>query len=192
MALLFDGYDEYHPGTNKEIDKVLESGIGNCFVVLTSRPGYVGDGIRNKIDYTVAIEGLSDENIKKFIKLNLDSKEKSAHMLKQAKAAGMYKSTNSFLPRLFSSSSMLSQGLLRVPIMLLMTCVIYEMKQSLQETRTEILKPLYKLLWNRLEVKLYGSASAKTIEHDTMLFKLGRLAWDTLQKNELILRKVRN
>ena len=29
VALLFDGYDEYQPGSNKDIDKALESGVGN-------------------------------------------------------------------------------------------------------------------------------------------------------------------
>ena len=76
VALLFDGYDEYQPGSSKEVDKVLKSGIGNCFIVLTSRPGYVGDKIRRKMDYEVTIEGLSVENIKKCSKLYMDSREK--------------------------------------------------------------------------------------------------------------------
>ena len=42
VALLFDGYDEYQPGRNKEIDEAIQSGVGNCFLVLTSRPGYGG------------------------------------------------------------------------------------------------------------------------------------------------------
>ena len=41
VALLFDGYDEYRPGSNKDIDNALQSGVGNSFIVLTSHPGYV-------------------------------------------------------------------------------------------------------------------------------------------------------
>ena len=48
VALLFDGYDEYQPGKNKEIDEAILSGVGNCFLVLTSRPGYVGDDIKKE------------------------------------------------------------------------------------------------------------------------------------------------
>ena len=39
MLLLLDGCDEYTEGTNKALDKAIESGIGNCFTILTSRPG---------------------------------------------------------------------------------------------------------------------------------------------------------
>ena len=106
VALLFDGYDEYQPGRNKEIDNVIQSGIGNYFLVLTSRPGYVGDEIRRNMDYEVTIEGLSVENIKKCSKLYMHCKEKSADMLKQAKSVGIYKPTSGLLHRIFLSSSM--------------------------------------------------------------------------------------
>ena len=140
VALLFDGYDEYQPGCNKDIDQALESGVGNCFLVLTSRPGYVGDEIRRKMDYEVTIEGLSVENIKKCSKLYMDCKEKSADMLKQAKSVGIFKPKGSIFHRIFLSSSMIDHALLRIPIMLLMTCFIYEENRSLQNTRTNILK----------------------------------------------------
>ena len=129
VALLFDGYDEYKPGHNKEIDKVLESGIGNCFVVLTSRPGYVGNEIRNKMDYEVTIEGLSVENIKKCSKLYLDDKKKRKNLLKQAKKVGIYQPTDDLFQKVFFAHSMVDHALLRIPIMLLMTCFIYEEKQ---------------------------------------------------------------
>ena len=38
VLLIMDGYDEYKPGANKDIDKAIESSIGNCFLILTSRP----------------------------------------------------------------------------------------------------------------------------------------------------------
>ena len=41
VLLLLDRYDEYTAGTNRALDKVIESGIGNCFTILTSRPGTV-------------------------------------------------------------------------------------------------------------------------------------------------------
>ena len=39
VLLMLDGYDEYSPGTNKDIDEAIEFGIGNCFLTLTSRSG---------------------------------------------------------------------------------------------------------------------------------------------------------
>ena len=38
VLLLLDGYDEYTPGTNTEVDRVIEKRKGNSFVILTSRP----------------------------------------------------------------------------------------------------------------------------------------------------------
>ena len=38
VLLLLDGYDEYTPGTNKEVDRAIGQGIGKCFIILTSRP----------------------------------------------------------------------------------------------------------------------------------------------------------
>ena len=189
VALLFDGYDEYQPGSNQEIDKVLESGIGNCFVVLTSRPGFVGDDIRKKMDYEVTIEGLSVKNIKKCSKLYLDGKKKSKHMLKQAKSVGIYKSTDHFLHKVLSSSSIVDDSLLQIPIMLLMTCFIYEKNQSLPKTRTDILKTLYTLLGDRSTVKMSGNTSDV---HKNVLSKLGKLAWEALKRDELTLLKVSN
>ena len=138
VALLFDGYDEYQPGSNKEIDKALESGVGNCFLVLTSCPGYVGDEKRRKMDYEVTIEGLSVENIKKCSKLYMNCKNNSADMLKQAKTVGIYKPSGGLFHRIFFSSSMIDHALLRIPILLLMTCFIYEENHSLPDTRTNI------------------------------------------------------
>ena len=39
VLLMLDGYDEYTPGTNKDIDRAKQSKVGNCFVILTSRTG---------------------------------------------------------------------------------------------------------------------------------------------------------
>ena len=191
VALLFDGYDEYQPESNKEIDKVLESGVGNCFLVLTSRPGYVGDEIRRKMDYEVTIEGLSVENIKKCSKLYMNCKNKSADMLRQAKSVGIFKPIGGLFHRIFFSSCMIDHALLRIPILLLMTCFIYEENHSLSDTRTNILKTLYTLLGQRSAIKISGTAIDEKEAFENTLSKLGKLAWDALERDELILERVR-
>ena len=192
VALLFDGYDEYQPGRNKEIDEAMLSGVGNCFLVITSRPGYVGEEIRKKMDYEVTIEGLSVGNIKKCSKLYMDCKEKSADMLKQAKAVGIYKPCGSLFHKVFFSSSMNDHALLRIPIMLLMTCFIYEENHSLPANRTNIFKALFMLLGKRTVNKSYGSTTYEKEAFENTLLKLGQLAWDALKRDELILEKVRS
>ena len=66
VLLLFDGYDEYKKGTNTAIDDAITNTIGNCFVIVTSRPGdYMEQFDVDQLDGKIAITGLSKENIKK-------------------------------------------------------------------------------------------------------------------------------
>ena len=192
VALLFDGYDEYQPGRNKEIDEAIQSGVGNCFFVLTSRPGYVSDEIKKKMDYEVTIKGLSAENIKKCSQLYMNCKEKSADMLKQAKTVGIYKPHGGLLQRVFFSSSMIDHALLKIPILLLMTCFIYEEKSSLPKNRTDILKTLFMLLGQRSSVKTSGRTTDEEEAFQSTLSKLGKFAWDALKRNKLFLEKVKS
>ena len=86
VALLFDGYDEYTPGTNSEIDTTIEKTVGKCFLILTSRPQDGTDftkNIRNKMDGEVIIEGFSDENIWKFCFQLLGSEKDCEQFLKE-------------------------------------------------------------------------------------------------------------
>ena len=129
MAVLLDGYDEYKKGTNKEIDEAIESGIGNCFLLLTSRPGYVAKSVRDRMDGEVRIEGFNNENIRKCCDLYLGSKQRTDKLLQLAKKAGISEA-----------------NLLRVPIILLMIIVIFDKKQSLPKTKTEIIRTIIQLM----------------------------------------------
>ena len=53
VLLLLDGYDEYTPGTNTELDRAIEKTIGKCLLILTSRPKDGTDftrQVRDKLD----------------------------------------------------------------------------------------------------------------------------------------------
>ena len=89
VALLLDGYDEYKRGTNQEIDEAIQSGIGNCFLLLTSHPGYVAKSIRDRMDGAVRIEGFNNENIRKCCDLYLGSRQRTDQLLQLAKQAGI-------------------------------------------------------------------------------------------------------
>ena len=65
---------------------MIQSGIGKCFVILTSRPEhdskdkstpFVSSSIRNAVNGEVRIEGFSPENIQKFTVKFLESEDKS-------------------------------------------------------------------------------------------------------------------
>ena len=175
VLLMLDGYDEYKPGINKDIDKAIESGIGNCFLILTSRPGdYLSKSIRDKMDGEIVIEGFSEEKIRECSKKYLDSREKSEEMLEQAEETGI-------------------KDLLRIPIILVMTVVIFIQEKSLPKTKTGIYKTIFQLVIDRTTLKTFGCKSAAISKLQDLLYKLGEFSWNALQDDvqQLLLKKVR-
>ena len=78
MLLLLDGYDEYKKGTNTDIDDAIADTIGDCFLIVTSRPGdYMKKIDRDQLDGEIIITGLSPENIEKCSAKYLGSTELS-------------------------------------------------------------------------------------------------------------------
>ena len=182
VLLLLDGYDEYTPGTNSDIDKAIQSGVGKCFIILTSRPEhdskmeekkFVPRDIRNKMDGEVIIEGFSEENIRKCSTKYLDSEDRSEQMLKMAKESNIY-------------------NLLSVPIILLMVCVLYNEHGKLPKSRTEIFQLIYTCVMNRSTLKHLNCKATELEELDSMLRILGQFAWEALNDDirQLLLRKV--
>ena len=175
VLLMLDGYDEYTPGTNADIDEAIESTIGNCFLILTSRPGdYLSKSIRDQMDGEIVIEGFSNKNIEKCSTKYLDSREKSKGMLEQAKMTGLY-------------------ALLHIPIILVMAVVVFLEKKSLPRTKTEIYKTIFQLVIDRTTLKTFGCKSAAISKLEDLLYWLGEFSWNALQDDvqQLLLKKVR-
>ena len=182
VLLLLDGYDEYKPGTNVEIDRAIEHSVGNCFLILTSRPDlpsskkqYVSRAIRDKMDAEVIIEGFNEENITKCSVQYLESKDSAFKMISQVKEVGIY-------------------DLLKIPIVLLMTCVIYFEHKTLPKTMTKIYSKIFKMIIDRTSIKIFKPGLyAKVKEYqDNILCALGELSWNALQSDvqQLLLKKV--
>ena len=85
-------------------------------------------------------------------------------------------------------------GLLHVPIILLMTCVLFEERQSLPKTKTSIVGQIFELTIDRTVLKSFSPGMYADVNEfmDDLLFALGEIAWDSLNKNEkqLLLNKV--
>ena len=137
VLLLLDGYDEYRRGTNREIDDAIENKIGNCFLILTSRPGndsgekmFVSKMVRNRMDGEIVIEGFSPENIAKCSIQYLLSEEISQIFLTQAEETEL-------------------SALLHVPIILLMSCTVFISNMSLPHSKTELYGDIFYLIMDR-------------------------------------------
>ena len=191
MLLLLDGCDEYTEGTNKALDKAIESGIGNCFTILTSRPGtdsgdktYVSQEIIDKMDGEVRIKGFNEESKKRFCTEYFGSEEESENLLKQAKeklGTGRYYEDEDRYNELLST-----------PIVLLMICVLYEENRSLPDTRTKIYEIVRELAMDRTTLKTFGCKSSQVKDIKRKMSVLGKFAWNALKKDiqQLLLNKV--
>ena len=185
VLLLFDGYDEYKKGTNTAINDAITNTIGNCFVIVTSRPGdYLDKSDVDQMDGEIQITGLSEENIVKcatgYLQSLLPGDKKSAenactNLLQQAQNAEIYE-------------------LLRIPIILLMICVLFSNEQSLPSTKTGIVWEIIKMFMDRSTLKHMGMKWNNIPRINEMLFILGELSWLALLRNtkQLLIRKVRS
>ena len=171
--LMLDGYDEYKPGTNKDIDDAIEKTVGSSVLILTSRPGYLSKTIRSTMRNIATIKGFSKENIMKSSELLLGSKEQAEAMIYQARKAGIY-------------------DLLHVPIILLFSCLVFQEHNSLPKTRTEIYQEIFRLLIDRSAEKDESVKDLNKDSLDDLLDILGEASWEALQKDtgELLLNKV--
>ena len=134
--LIFDGYDEYKKGTNSAIDAAISGKRGNSFVLITSRPDYMSKKDKKKLDGEIQIKGLSDENIARCTENYMHDKVESKNLMQAADKSGI-------------------KELLRIPIILLMLCILSRDRRSLPvkgplpETKTGILVEIIKLYVRR-------------------------------------------
>ena len=179
VLLILDGYDEYTPRTNSDIDKVVEAGIGKCMCILTSRPelacqdDVLEKTILQKMASEAVIEGFSDEKIEKCCAVYLCSEDTCTRLIKHAKESGI-------------------RGLLSTPILLLMICVLFNEDQALPDSRTQIYKTIYDLTMDRTTLKTMQCKSAQVENIDQMLRTLGKFSWEALQNDtrQLLINKV--
>ena len=182
VLLLLDGYDEYKPGINSDVDRAIEYSIGNCFLILTSRPGrpsehetFISKEIRDKMDGEIIIEGFTEESVYTCGTKYLENGKKCQQMIKQAKEAGVY-------------------PLLRVPIVLLMICVVFSLNNSLPETRTGLYEMIFEMTIETTALKTFSPSLYADVKDflDSLLYALGELSWKSLQSEvqQLLLKKV--
>ena len=155
VLLLFDGYDEYLKGTNLDIDNAITNTCGDCFLIVTTRPGdYMDKNDREQMDGEIQIKGLSGESIREYANIYLESEEKCVHLIERAHKAGIYE-------------------LLRIPIFLLMVCVLYYTTEEIPSSRTKIIWKLILMCIDRSALKHLGRKSSEISNLDEMLYLLG-------------------
>ena len=169
--MILDGYDEYIKGTNECVEDIIENGIGDCFVIVTSRPGnFISEKTLSKFGGKLTIKGFSEYNIRKSV---LEGIKLSEEMLEAARETGLY-------------------DLLHIPVILLMVCVLFRQTRSLPKSLTKVMERIIDLCIDRSAMKHLGKRRSEIEGLDEMLFKLGELSWNTLKRpvQQLLLSKV--
>ncbi len=182
ILLMFDGYDEYTQGCNDDIDKILQNGKDNCLVIVSSRSGDFLHPIKSCMDEEVKITGFSEENIIKCAEQYLGSEQSRQDFLSQAEIAGIH-----------SGGRSRYAGLLHIPIILLMACAVFIENKCLPSKKTELFGQVVHMSISRTTLKTMGKTASEVQNLHDLLFKLGKLAWEALNKEnkQLLLYKVK-
>ena len=129
------------------------------------------------MDGEVRIDGFSPEKIRECCNLYLGSEEQTKKLLKEARAAGICDIH-------WDEYNMYGDaGILRIPIVLLMTCVILDEKQLLPRKKTEIIRTIIELIIDRSTLKHVECKSSELKHLDSLLHTLGEVSWKALQND---------
>ena len=172
VLILLDGYDEYKAGSNMDIDITVMESMRKCFFILTSRPGYISQDLRDRMDAVLFITGLSTEGVHKLIKL-LPERNKSGSLSKYVSQADI-------------------TDILSNPILLIMASHVCDAKSTFPETKTQLIGALFELSMDRTSLKTFGVKASKIENIQEILNVLGELSWKALQTkhHQLLISKV--
>ena len=83
--------------------------------------------------------------------------------------------------------------LLYIPIILVITVVVFIEKKALPNTKTDIYNTIYQLVMDRTTLKTFGCLSKDIAKLADLLDALGEFSWNALQNDvqQLLLKRVR-
>ncbi len=178
VLLLLDGYDEYKKGTNTTIDEIIQrKRFGRCWLVLTTREQDDTDNLRKCTDAEAEIKGFSEDKIPVYLEKYLGRGDQAQKLLSQARDS-----------RLILDRRETDFGLLSIPILLNMICVLFQEHAKLPSSRTGVYEAIVRQNADREALRSTGQKA--TEDTKAARVRLGKLAWQGLQDNKLIFDKV--
>ena len=173
VLIILDGHDEYKPGTNTNIDRMLtKQHLRNCWIVLTSRETKELATIREYLDAEAEIKGFDKRRVEEYITKYLGGKNQCEELLKMAEKS-----------RIINRRWPLHDfGILCIPILLHMICVLFITKVSLPKTKTGIISAIVKRCPDWDEIRKTGQKKVKAAED--ALVKLGEFVLGKLLQGD--------
>ena len=177
IVILLDGYDEYSPGTNHDIDHVVTKDyLWNCTVVVTSRETKELRELRNFMDTEIEIIGFDKEGVEDYATKFLEGSEKTNELLAQAEACDI-------------NNRLVDYGILHIPIFLHMICFLFKNGFSIMKGKVAVISEIVKRCLNWESIRKTGK---RRINDGTeVIAKLGRLALKGLQGEHFTFKEVR-
>ena len=189
VLLLLDGHDEYEEDTNPSIDDLIRKrSRDDCWLILTSREKKKTNDLRQFMHAEAEIKGFNNKKIPEYIEKRLGTKQRANHLLNQAERKGLIRR------RLLATSDF---GLLAIPLLLNMICVLFLMASKLPSIKVDLYKAILQQNMTREARRGSGSdetdaaqTDARTAAREEALRKLSELAWEGLLQDKLELDKV--
>ena len=167
ILFIIDGYDEYQPGTCPELDNAIKKTLlRNCWIVLTSRETKEFIQITEFLDAEAEITGFDKERVKEYITKYVGSTEKCDKLLETAHESGIIEYHDD------------DYGILCIPFLLNMVCVLFLRNISLPKTKTGIISAIVDRCPGWEEIRKTGEKGFKNVEKTIQ--KLGKFVLERL------------
>ena len=168
VILILDGYDKYIPGTNTNIDRLVELGLNSGSVILTCCLGkYLSSDIRNQMDAEVDLKGFDPERVSQWIQLYNFQKN----------IASNQEMLQNFHDLLTHSAKV------QVPIGTLMVTLILIENKALAKTFTKLICAVQNMILTRASQTNFGCLPSELKDLEKWLSILGEISWKSLQKD---------
>ena len=167
VLLVFDGYDEYHFGSNSEIFEIFKGNkLRNCCVLITTRISKA-DELKEFKDVHAEITGFSGEDSYSFMVRMLGDETQAGALRDHLCERNLY-------------------DLARVPLLLLFFCTLWKKgsAQSFPDSKTTLYIEIVQYVLNHNAAKCSPANFRKVEDFKEILAEIGKVALECLLKDD--------
>ena len=167
VLLVFDGYDEYHCGSNSEIYEIFRGiKLRNCCVLITTRISKA-DELREFKDVHAEITGFSAEDRMAFMRRILGGETEAKELMDHLKRKNL-------------------KDLARVPLLLLFFCTLWKKGKlkSFPDSKTKLYLAIVQYVLDHNEGKRFPGHFSKVQDFKEILAEIGKVALECLLKDD--------
>ena len=167
VLLVFDGYDEYHYGTNSEIFEIFRGNqLRDCCVLITTRISKA-DELKEFKDVHAKIIGFIEEDRKAFMERMLGSEDEAIILMMHLGYLGL-------------------EDLARVPLLLLFFCTLSKKRELTmnRDTTTKVYEAIVQCVLDHDKGKCSSANFPKVEDFKEILTEIGKVALECLLKDD--------